>query len=207
MGPGVSCGEHQQRLASAALRPHGLTFPASGSCRNKRRRFFKWRGKNCRHGRTGSARSWRAASRSGWSAAWTKSIRQRLHLPWRVTAKMFSTDKKRVDAGTAVRGRSRTVRVFGKSGNGWTPQSPAWTFWRSTASKPHGGDEQPLHGNGGRQTAALTPILTSQEGFYAISNAGITARRASRNIWSARKAYQLVYDLNPRHAPDPTGMD
>ena len=53
--------------------------------------------------------------------------------------KVFPQTKACGCRGAKVRTFAPVPRVRAKSRNGWTPQNPAWTFWRSTAP-PHGGD-------------------------------------------------------------------
>ena len=106
-----------------------------------------------------------------------------------------------------MRGRSRTCAACtAKSRNGWTPQSPLHAdFLEGALHQPHGGDRLYF-----TVTADGKPLRQRRycfsEGFYAIGNAEYYGQTGEReHLERARKAYQLVYDLN-YGMPDPTGM-
>lgn len=90
--------------------------------------------------------------------------------------------------------------------SGWRPAAAAWTSWRSTAS---------ITRRGGRLYFTVTgdgkPLRQRRychsENFYTIANAEYYANTGDTvRIERARRAYEMVYNLNHSLIKDPTGL-
>ena len=202
MGGGISCGEHRQRLASAALGPHGLTFPASGSCRNKGKKVFQMEREKLQ-----AWRDWVRAELESCVSFWLEHGMDKEHggvyTCLTRDGKVFSTDKSVWMQGRCAWTFSYLCRVYGKKQEWLDAAKSCPDFLEEHCINRTAGDRLYF-----TVTADGKPLRQRRycfsEGFYAIGNAEYYGQTGEReHLERARKAYQLVYDLN-HGMPDPT---